>query len=144
MYNRGCLSIFRSSSQPPKPVREKPKLSDQDRAILDLKLARDKLKRFQSKMETESSFLLKKAQNAHKVGNKTKAVYFMKIMKLKESKVDQLNGELLNIEKMVNTIEWTTQSMQVNIPYIYIFKLIFELSLPDLCFQVHFPRIPAT
>lgn len=95
------------------PTREKPKLSDQDRAVLDLKLARDKLKRFQSKMESESSILLKKAQDLHKSGNKTKAVYYMKIKKLKESKVDELNGELLNIEKMVNTIEWTTQSMQV-------------------------------
>jgi len=49
----------------------------------------------------------------HKTGNKTKAVYYMKVKKLKEAKVDELNGQLLNIEKMVNSIEWATQSMQV-------------------------------
>lgn len=109
--------LYRSKDQ--KPTREKPKLSDQDRAVLDLKLARDKLKRFQSKMETESSMLLKKAQDAHKSGNKTKAVNYMKIKKLKESKFDELNGELFNIEKMVNTIEWATQSMQVKDTFYY-------------------------
>ena len=33
-----------------------------------------------------------------------------------EAKVDELSGSLLNLETMVNTIEWTTQSKQVRVP----------------------------
>ena len=85
----------------------------QDRAILDLKLARDKLKQYQRKMEDESNLLLARAQACHKAGDKRKAVYYMKVKKLKEQKVNDLFGELLGLEKMINTIEWATQNALV-------------------------------
>lgn len=37
----------------------------------------------------------------------------MKVKKLKEAKIDQLYQELLNVEQMVNTVEWTAQNMAV-------------------------------
>lgn len=101
-----------SSKPKPKP-KAKPTLSQQDRAILDLKLARDKLRAYQARMEGESSALLTRAQACLKEGNKRKALYYMKVKKLKEAKIDELNSELLNIEKMAHSIEWATQSIQV-------------------------------
>jgi hypothetical protein len=67
-------------------------------------------------MASESASLLSKAQASHRAGDAKKAVYFMKVKKLKEAKVDELSGSLLNLETMVNTIEWTTQSKQVRVP----------------------------
>ena len=78
-----------------------------------MKLARDKLKRYQSKLSGESASLLARAQAAHKAGAKTKAVYYMKVKKLKEAKVEQLYGELLSLESMMASVEWATQSMTV-------------------------------
>mmetsp|Transcript_17322 Transcript_17322/g.31806 ORF Transcript_17322/g.31806 Transcript_17322/m.31806 type:complete len:237 (+) Transcript_17322:66-776(+) len=108
-------NIFNSTKAPPQQQqqRAKPSLSQQDQAILDLKIARDKLRRHQSKGEAESATLLKRAQGEYKKGDKKRAVYFMKIKKLKESKVDEIGSQLLNLEQMVHTIEWTTQSMAV-------------------------------
>ena len=37
----------------------------------------------------------------------------MKVKKMKEAKFGDLEAQLLNLEKMVQTIEWTTRSMQV-------------------------------
>ena len=59
-------------SKPKKGGRDKPQLTDQDRAILDLKLSRDGLKRYQQKTEKESMMLLDKAKDLYKVGNKKK------------------------------------------------------------------------
>lgn len=97
----------------PPPPRAKPTLSQHDRAVLDLKLARDKLKRYQAKLSQESAALLARAQAAHKAGAKTKAVYYMKVKKLKEAKAEQLYGELLSLEQMMATVEWATHSVAV-------------------------------
>jgi charged multivesicular body protein 6 len=108
------LSYFRKApAAPPPQTRAKPTLSQQDRAILDLKIARDKLRQHQVKVEAESVTLLCRAQGEYKKGDKKRGVYFMKIKKLKESKVDEINSQLLNLEQMVQTIEWTTQSVAV-------------------------------
>ena len=37
----------------------------------------------------------------------------MKVRKLKASKIDDLNAQLMTIERMVATIEWKTQSVQI-------------------------------
>ena len=87
--------------------------SKQDQAILDLKLARDGLHRYQERAEMESERLLDRAKESHKAGNKKKAVYFMKVRKLKQSKIEDLHGQLLTIENQVNSIEWQTQSVQI-------------------------------
>mmetsp|Transcript_60243 Transcript_60243/g.136207 ORF Transcript_60243/g.136207 Transcript_60243/m.136207 type:complete len:231 (+) Transcript_60243:144-836(+) len=101
--------------KPTTPAARKPKptISDADRATLDLKIARDKMKQYQGKLERECGVLLKRGQDCFKVGNKKKALYYMKVKKMKEAKFGDLEAQLLNLEKMVQTIEWTTQSMQV-------------------------------
>ena len=96
-----------------KSGRAKPTLTEQDRAILDLKLARDGLKRYQQRTEKESTTLLTKAKLMYKAGDTKKAVYLMKVRKLKASKIDDLNAQLMTIERMVATIEWKTQSVQI-------------------------------
>ena len=110
------MFFFKSSSSSANkapPPRAKPQLSEQDRAILDLKLARDKLKKYQTALEIESATLLKRAQDCHRRKETKKALYFMKVKKLKEAKVEQLYGELLTLEQMVNSIEFTVQSVTV-------------------------------
>jgi len=113
LLTRFVLAVRSKGGQAQPPPRPKPTLSQQDRAILDLKLVRDKLKKEQTSMEAESAALLSRAQASHRSGDKKKALYYMKVKKLKESKVDDLSGQLFNLEKMVNTIEWATQSAQV-------------------------------
>lgn len=105
--------FYKRLAKKPPPPRAKPVVSPHDRAVLDLKLARDKLKRYQAKLAQESASLLARAQAAHKAGAKTKAVYYMKVKKLKEAKAEQLYGELLSLETMMATVEWATQSAAV-------------------------------
>ncbi len=93
--------------------KKKPLITQQDRAILDLKLTRDGLLKFEQNYEAEAIRLLAKAQEMYRAENKQKAVYFMKVRKLKTAKVDSLRGELLTIEDLINSIEWGTQSKRV-------------------------------
>ncbi len=86
---------------------------DQDRAVLDLKIARDNLKRFEKKNEKEAEKLFAKAKELYAKGQKQRALYTMKVRKLKTAKVAELQGQLLTIERTVGSVEWASQSAVV-------------------------------
>ena len=100
-----------SSSSKTKAVKQGP--SDQDRAILDLKNSRDRLKKYQRKMADESAKLQSQAIALHKAGKKDRALLCMKMKKFKEKKVGEVDDQLLNLEQMVQTIQWETETLKV-------------------------------
>lgn len=44
---------------------------------------------------------------------KDRAILFLKMKKLRENKIGEIDAQLLTLEEMVQTIEWETQSLQV-------------------------------
>mmetsp|Transcript_22536 Transcript_22536/g.52169 ORF Transcript_22536/g.52169 Transcript_22536/m.52169 type:complete len:218 (+) Transcript_22536:225-878(+) len=101
-----------SKSEKAKP-NMKAQLTQQDKAILDLKASRDRLKKYQKAMETDSAKLLKQAMALNKAGKKDRAVLCMKMKRYKEKQVGQVDAQLLTVEEMVQTIQWETETMKV-------------------------------
>lgn len=85
-----------------KPV---PSISDIDRAVLDLKNARDRLQRYRRKLERDEAKLLEQAAAAKKVGNNTRALGVLRLRKYKLAELETCENQLLNILQMVETID---------------------------------------
>jgi hypothetical protein len=88
-------------------------ISDQDRAVLDLKNARDRLKKFQAKLEAEAAQLTATASKLLKAGKRDRALLAIKTRRFRETKVDDIDGQLLKLEELVSTIEWESQQVDV-------------------------------
>lgn len=100
-----------SSSKPSKS--RKHELSQQDRAILDLKASRDRLKKYQSRMELEAAKLMKQAMQLNKAGKKDRALLCVKMKRYKERQIGEVDSQLLSLEKMVQSIQWETENLKV-------------------------------
>lgn len=79
----------------------KQKITARDRAILDLKVQRDRLKQYQKKIHVvlEREKEIARAQLA--AGNKPLALLALKKKKYQEGLLDSTNSQLLNLEQMV-------------------------------------------
>eukprot|EP00127_Corallochytrium_limacisporum_P003534 Clim_evm17s150 gene=Clim_evmTU17s150 len=100
-----------SKSAPPKRAQQH--ISAQDRAVLDLKSQRDKLKMYQKKIETIADREKQCAKEALKKGDKQKAKLFLQKRKYQEKLLVKADTQLQNIEEMVQTIEWKVQEKEV-------------------------------
>lgn len=98
------------SSKKPKKKR---KVSSADRAVLDLKNARDRLRKYQTKLEAENATLTRQAAALLRAGKKDRAVLTLKFRRFREAKIADADAQLLRLEEMVNTIEWETQQAAV-------------------------------
>ncbi|KAF9819942.1 hypothetical protein IEO21_01803 [Rhodonia placenta] len=90
-----------------------PKVTKQDRAILDLKLQRDKVKQYQKKIQAvlEREHEIAKQQLA--AGNKGRALTALRQRKYQESLLAKTDGQLENLEKLVSTIEFSMIEVSV-------------------------------
>ena len=43
----------------------------------------------------------------------SRALLLLKLMKLKENRVDEIDNQLLNVVEMIDNIEWQSQNLQV-------------------------------
>ena len=66
-----------------KPKSPPPSVNDRDRAMLDLKRARDKLRRFRVKLETDSGALEERAKCFIREKKTDKAMFVLKLKKFK-------------------------------------------------------------
>ncbi|KIJ68569.1 hypothetical protein HYDPIDRAFT_24829 [Hydnomerulius pinastri MD-312] len=90
-----------------------PKITAQDRAILDLKLQRDKLRQYQKKIQVvlDREHEIAKAQLA--AGNKDRAVIALRRRKYQQGLLLKTDGQLENLEQLVSTIEFSLVEMSV-------------------------------
>eukprot|EP00624_Nannochloropsis_granulata_P005892 evm.model.NODE_4194_length_22161_cov_20.701637.7 len=93
--------------------KPKVQVTDHDRAVLDLKIAKDKLKRYQIKMRSESIRLTEQAKELVAVGRKDRALLVLKMRRLREDEQVKAESQLMNVEQLITQIEWETQQMQV-------------------------------
>jgi len=79
-------------------------VSEIDKAVLDLKNARDKLSRYRKQLDKDSQKLLQRAKECNANGNKNMAIGLLRLRKLKENEVATVENQLLNVLGMVDTI----------------------------------------
>mmetsp|Transcript_6083 Transcript_6083/g.9214 ORF Transcript_6083/g.9214 Transcript_6083/m.9214 type:complete len:218 (+) Transcript_6083:111-764(+) len=93
-----------------KPAGE---ISNIDRAVLDLKVSRDRLTRYKKKLFLDSDKLLAKARSL-KQSNETKsALGLLKLRKMKQKEVDKIDSQLITIQTMVSNIQTKEQEAEV-------------------------------
>ncbi|OCH94791.1 Snf7-domain-containing protein [Obba rivulosa] len=90
-----------------------PKVTAQDRAILDLKLQRDKVKQYQKKIQAvlDREYEIAKRQLAE--GHKDRAVSTLRKRKYQESILHKTDAQLENLETLVSTIEFSLIQVSV-------------------------------
>ncbi|CAK5264560.1 unnamed protein product [Mycena citricolor] len=93
-----------------------PKVTAQDRAILDLKLQRDKLRQYQKKARLIQTVLDREhaIARAHlAAGNKDRAVIALRKRKYQESLLVKTDGQLETLEQLVSTIEFSLVEVSI-------------------------------
>lgn len=102
------------SSKPSQPPKRE--VSQIDRAILDLKVSRDRLTRYKKKLNLDSTKLLSKAK-AYKAKNTSadtkNALNLLKLRKLKLKEVDNIDSQLLTLQGMVSNIQSKEEEKEV-------------------------------
>ena len=95
------------------PPKKKIEITSIDRAILDLKNARDKLQRYRTRLLIEDEKLMTKVKQA-KAQNKTSyALQLLKLHHYKMQQYEQCNDQLINILQMVQTIDSKQNDVQI-------------------------------
>ncbi|KAF5384975.1 hypothetical protein D9615_001420 [Tricholomella constricta] len=90
-----------------------PKITPQDRAILDLKLQRDKLRQYQKKIQVVLDREHAIAKAHVNVGQKDRAVIALRRRKYQQSLLLKTDGQLENLEQLVSTIEFSLVEVSV-------------------------------
>ncbi|KAG2150117.1 Snf7 family [Suillus cothurnatus] len=90
-----------------------PKVTAHDRAILDLKLQRDKLKQYQKKIQVvlDREHEIAKAHLA--TGQQDRAVIALRRRKYQQSLLLKTDSQLENLEQLVSTIEFSLVEVSV-------------------------------
>uniref|UniRef100_A0A023FI32 Protein-sorting related protein n=1 Tax=Amblyomma cajennense TaxID=34607 RepID=A0A023FI32_AMBCJ len=89
------------------------RVTEQDKAVLQLKQQRDKIKQYQKKILVS---LEKERQLARKLlhdGRKEKAKLLLKKKRFMEQMLEKTDGQLTNLERMVHDIEYAQIEIQV-------------------------------
>jgi len=93
--------------------KEKSRITDQDRAILGLKKQRDQLKQYQRRIEGVLEKDRELARKLLKEGKKDRAKLLLRKKKYQEGLLDQTAGQLDNIERLCQDLEFTQVQKQV-------------------------------
>jgi len=98
------------SKKAKKPAGE---VSQIDRAVLDLKVSRDRLTRYKKKLHLDSNKLLAKASSL-KANKETKAaLLLLKLRKMKQNEVDNIDTQLISIQTMVSNIQTKEEEKEI-------------------------------
>lgn len=88
-------------------------ISATDRAVLDLKNARDRLQKYKNRLELDDAKLVERARQAKAEGKTKAALNLLKIRKIKTREVETVEAQLLNVLQMVQTIDSKQNEAQV-------------------------------
>lgn len=109
----GALSSKSSSTSASTATTPGGSISSVDRAMLDLKNARDRLQRYRNKLEQDDVKLLHQAKKAKDAGRKEKALGILRLRKYKKQEAANCEAQLLNVHQMVSTIDSKQNEQQM-------------------------------
>ncbi|CAG8613610.1 6356_t:CDS:2 [Paraglomus occultum] len=89
------------------------KITPQDRAILDLKVQRDRLKQYSKKIQIVALREKEIAKEALLTGNKRKALLALKKKKYQEALLEKTETQLINLEELTQSIEFALVEKEV-------------------------------
>ncbi len=84
-----------------------------DRAVLELKNARDKLQRYRKKLDLEAVQLTRQAAQLVRNGRKDRALMTLKIKKFKITNAEKADAQLFQVKKTIDTVEWEKEQTAV-------------------------------
>ncbi|GJJ08787.1 hypothetical protein Clacol_003006 [Clathrus columnatus] len=90
-----------------------PKITKRDRAILDLKLQRDKIRQYQTTVQRVLDREQEVAKEFLRSGQKDRALLALRRRKYQESLLLKTDSQLANLEELVSTIEFSLVEMSV-------------------------------
>ncbi|KAL1408192.1 Vacuolar protein sorting-associated protein 20 [Vanrija albida] len=88
-------------------AQQGPKITAQDRAVLDLKLQRDRLKQYQKRIQVVLDREHEIAKDALAKGDKRRALTALRQRKYQEQLLTRTDGQLQTLQDLVSTIEFT-------------------------------------
>ncbi|XP_071813763.1 charged multivesicular body protein 6-A-like isoform X1 [Apostichopus japonicus] len=83
------------------------RVTEQDKAVLQLKQQRDKIQQYQQKIETNLDKERQLAKRLIKDGRKDRALLLLKKKRFQEQLLQRTDGQLENLEKMVSELEFS-------------------------------------
>jgi hypothetical protein len=84
-----------------------------DRAVLQLKITRDQLNKYKSKLAIETTKLEEQARIYKHAGNTKGAINCLKLKKIKAKHIDNVYESLLNVQSMIDNIHNKEQEASV-------------------------------
>ena len=87
------------------PSSHQTKINQEERALLDCKLCRDKIKKYIKSLEQKASLKKEKAKEALKDKNRDKAKLYMRQSKMYQAQIQTSYGQLEMIETQITQIE---------------------------------------
>ena len=88
-------------------------ITSKDRAVLDLKNARDKLRRYRGQLEKDSQKLEGQVKTLIAMKQKNRALLLLKMKKVKGNELEQLDTKLLSVYSMIQSVEWASINVTV-------------------------------
>ncbi|TMW64312.1 hypothetical protein Poli38472_012934 [Pythium oligandrum] len=113
--NRGATERRASSAleQSTKRQQARAQVTSKDKAILELKNARDRLKKYQARLDIEAQQLHETAKQLALADKRERAKLALKVKKFKEQQIRQADDHLLKVLEMLDTVEWESQQLKV-------------------------------
>ncbi|XP_054707812.1 charged multivesicular body protein 6-A-like [Uloborus diversus] len=96
-----------------KPKKKSTRVSEQDKAVLQLKQQRDKLKQYQKRLLNSLESERKLAKQLLQDGRKEKAKLLLRKKRFMEQMLAKTDGQLFNLEQMTHDIEFAQIESQV-------------------------------
>jgi len=93
--------------------KKKGRVTEHDKAVLDLKTQRDKLKAYQKRMTTVVEKEKETARQLLKAGQKDKALLILKKKKRQEQLIAQSEAQLDNVSQMIDSVEFAQMEKDV-------------------------------
>jgi charged multivesicular body protein 6 len=93
--------------------KEQDVITDHDRAMLDLRNARDTLKQYQKKLTTNMEREREVAKLLLKKGDKTGALFVLKKKKLQESMLEKTHTQLDNVSQLIDSLDFAQVNQRV-------------------------------
>ncbi|CAB9523976.1 body protein 6 [Seminavis robusta] len=108
----GAFSSSSKSTTNKKSIAQS-QVTDVDRAILDLKNARDRLTKYNASLETSIEKLVERAKAAKEAGRTQTALGLLRLKKYKQAQVESCQTQLLNVHQMIETIDSQQRNAQL-------------------------------